>query len=182
VIKFPWDLWIYQEIIYELRPDVIIETGTFMGGSALFLASICDLINNGKVITIDIRQFEPVPNHKRITYLHGSSTSNAIVCKLKDLISPTQKVMVILDSEHYKTHVLEELKIYSQFVSIGQYLIVEDTDFSLTNEKSRFKLTQIRYGPLQAINEFLKDNHNFVIYKSGKKSILTYTIFLKRKA
>src|SRR3989338_9249053 len=125
--KCPLDCWIYQEIIFNTKPDVIVECGTFDGGSALFLASLFDIIGNGKVITVDIqkKRFKP---HPRVTYLTGSSTSKEIISKIKNLIKKGDKVMIILDSDHTKTHVLEELKAYNNLVTKGCYLIVEDTN------------------------------------------------------
>ncbi|MFA4842542.1 MAG: CmcI family methyltransferase, partial [Candidatus Omnitrophota bacterium] len=115
--KLPLDLWVYQEILYSLKPDMIIETGTSYGGSALFLASICDLLNNGRIITIDIEQRKDAPRHKRIKYILGSSISNDIVKNLRSIIKRKDKVMVILDSDHHKDHVLKEIEIYSKFVT-----------------------------------------------------------------
>jgi len=128
--KCPLDLWIYQEIIYELKPDIIIECGTANGGTALFLASICDLVNKGKVITIDIKKIKNRPTHRRITYLIGSSTSWKIVARIKKLIKTHEKVIVILDSDHNKEYVLKEMRIYSKFVTRKSYLIVEDTNIN----------------------------------------------------
>jgi len=88
VMKATSDLWIFQEIIYQTKPDVIIEAGTYKGGSAYFMASICELINHGRVITIDIVQDGNKPQHKRIKYLLGSSTSPKIVGEIKKLIQP----------------------------------------------------------------------------------------------
>ena len=125
--KCPLDLWVYQEILYDVKPDVIIEAGTYKGGSALYLASIFDLIGKGRVITIDIaKQNEDRPVHDRVTYLLGSSTSDEIVHKVEELVRPTDKVMVVLDSDHSAKHVLEELRIYHKYVTPGSFLIVED--------------------------------------------------------
>src|SRR4029079_1411857 len=83
VLKCPLDLWIYQEILHELRPDLIVETGTYLGGSALFLASICDLLGHGEILTIDLDWREGRPQHPRITYLTGPSTSRAILRQVR---------------------------------------------------------------------------------------------------
>lgn len=166
--KCPLDLWIYQEIIFEMKPDVIIETGTAHGGSALFLASMCDLVNNGKVITIDIEN-RKVSKHNRITYLIGSSTSKEIVETVENLIKNKDKVMVILDSDHNKTHVLNELKIYSKFVTKSSYLIVEDT-----NINGHPVIPDFGPGPMEAVEEFLKENKNFAIDKIKEKFLLTF--------
>jgi len=166
--KCPLDLWIYQEIIFEVKPDVIIECGTAYGGSALFLASICDLVNNGKVITIDIAD-KGRPKHKRITYLLGSSTSKEIIEKVRSLIKGMDKVMVSLDSDHHKEHVLNELRIYSKFVTKGSYLIVEDT-----NINGHPVLPEFGPGPMEAVEEFLKENKDFVVDKTKEKFYLTF--------
>lgn len=168
--KCPLDLWAYQEIIFEVRPDAIIECGTASGGSALFLASMCDLVGNGEVITIDIEDNEGRPKHKRIEYLLGSSTSKEIVEKVRNLIKDGDKVMVILDSDHHKEHVLNELRIYSHFVTKGSYLIVEDTNL---NGHPVFQ--DFGPGPMEAVEEFLKENKDFVIDRSKEKFYLTFS-------
>ena len=98
--KCPLDLWVYQEILFEVRPDVIVESGTEWGGSALFFASVCDLLGNGRVITIDIEQKDILPRHERITYLLGSSVSTEVVTAVKALTTDGDRIMVMLDSNH----------------------------------------------------------------------------------
>lgn len=169
VQKLPLDLWIYQEIIHEIKPDIIIETGTEYGGSALFLASMCDLVNNGKVITIDIQDKEGRPQHKRISYLLGSSTSKEIEDQVKSLIKDSDKVMVILDSDHHKEHVVNELMIYGKFVTKGNYLIVEDT-----NVNGHPVFIEFGPGPMEAIEEFLRGNEDFVVDENREKLYLTF--------
>lgn len=166
--KCPLDTWLYQEIVYEKRPDVIIECGTSHGGSALYLASICDLIGTGEIITIDIEDL-PRPQHKRITYLLGSSTAPEIVEKVKALIKDKKKVMVILDSDHSKDHVLKELQIYNKFVTPGQYMIVEDT-----NVNGHPVYPEHGPGPWEALDEFLKTNSDFRESDTGSKFLLSF--------
>jgi len=177
VLKCPLDLWIYQEIIFEVKPDIIIECGTAYGGSALFLASICDLVNKGKVITIDIQDIPGRPPHNRIRYLIGSSVSKETIRRIEPLISEKDIVMVILDSDHRKEHVLEELRIYSNFVTIGSYIIVEDT-----NINGHPVYPDFGPGPMEAVEEFLKENRNFIIDESREKFFLTFNPkgYLKR--
>ena len=103
VHKNPCDLWIYQEIIAKNKPDFIIETGTFMGGSALYLANICDLVKHAEVITVDVRHRENRPEHKRITYMTGSSIAADIIDRVQ-YATTNGFVMVILDSDHRKIH------------------------------------------------------------------------------
>lgn len=169
ILKCPFDLWIYQEIIFKLKPDIIIECGTAYGGSALFLASMCDLVNTGKVITIDIKEKEVRPKHKRIKYLLGSSTSEEIVKQVKKFINDKDKVMVILDSDHHKEHVLNELRIYSEFVTKGSYIIVEDTNL---NDHPVYP--DFGPGPMEAVGEFLKENKEFIVDRSKEKLYLTF--------
>lgn len=166
--KCPLDLWIYQEIINDLKPDLIIECGTYGGGSALFLATICDLVNRGKIVTVDIEKRE-TPKHERIKYIIGSSVDDQTVKEIRGLIKDGMKVMVILDSDHSMKHVFEELRIYSQFVSVGSYLIVEDT-----NMNGNPVLPRSGPGPMEAVDEFLKDNDSFKIDKSKEKFYLTF--------
>ena len=166
--KCPLDLWIFQEIIEETKPDVLIETGTWRGGSSYFFASIFDLFGKGRVLTVDIEKF-PVPEHDRITYLIGSSTAPEIVEEFRASIQEGETVMVTLDSNHEKEHVLEELRIYSELVSVGSYLVVEDTH--LNGNPVRI----IGDGdPKSAVEEFLKERDDFVADESREKFLLTW--------
>ncbi len=143
-------MWVYQEIIHEVKPDVIIETGTMDGGSALFMAS-------------------SRPQHDRITYLLGSSTSEEIVHRVRGLINGQEKVLVVLDSDHRMEHVLQELQIYSQMVTLGSYMIVEDT-----NMNGHPVAPEFGPGPMEAVQEFLKDSDAFEIDKRLEKFYLTF--------
>ncbi len=91
VLKCPLDLWVYQELIADIRPELIVETGTAAGGSALFLASMCDLVRRGEVVSIDIRDEPARPAHPRITYLIGSSTSESIVSEVRQRFTAREK-------------------------------------------------------------------------------------------
>lgn len=167
--KCPLDLWIYQETVFDLRPDVILETGTRHGGSALFLAHMCDLVNNGRVITIDIEDKKGRPQHERIQYLLGSSVDEEVVARATESIGENDKVMVLLDSDHKKDHVLQELRIYSRFVTKDSYLIVEDT-----NINGHPVAPDFGPGPMEALDEFLKETDAFVIDESKEKFFLTF--------
>jgi cephalosporin hydroxylase len=169
ILKCPTDVWIYQEILYDLKPDVIIETGTFNGGSALFLASILDLIGNGEIITIDVEDRKDRPQHKRISYLLGSSVSKEVLDDIEKRISDKQKVMVILDSDHRKDHVLNELRLYSKFVTFNSYLIVEDSNVNGHPVQAAFGP-----GPMEAIEEFIRDSKDFTVDNDKEKFLLTF--------
>lgn len=126
VIKLPTDFLLYQEAIHERKPDYIVEVGTAYGGSALFLADMCELMGHGQVISIDIKpRAEVLPEHPRLTYLRGDSKSPEIIEQVKALVGDGS-VMVILDGDHHRAQVKWELKLYSDIVTPGQYLVVED--------------------------------------------------------
>jgi cephalosporin hydroxylase len=168
-LKCPLDLWIYQEILFELRPRFIIECGTAAGGSALFLASICDLLEGGEIITIDIQERANRPSHPRIKYLCGSSVDEVTVGKVKEIIKDAGPVMAILDSDHRKEHVLKELCIYSELVTDESYLIVEDTN---VNGHPAFQLHGP--GPMEAVEQFLQEASWFVADREREKFFMTF--------
>lgn len=177
VLKCPLDLWIYQEILHEVRPDVLIECGTASGGSTLYFASLMDLLGKGRVISIDISPYEKRPKHDRITYLEGSSTAPETLAKVKEGIAPTDTVMVVLDSDHSKAHVLKELRLYSPLVSTNSYLAVEDS-----NQNGHPVSHDSGPGPMEAIQEFLAESKNFQVDASREKFYLTFNPsgYLKR--
>jgi len=168
--KMPMDFWVYQEIIWETRPQFIIETGSYYGGSALFFASICDLIGEGKVVTIDVEDLASRKlSHPRITAIVGSSVSDDVIRQVRQIVGD-QTAMVSLDSDHIKDHVLREMELYSDFVSPGNYLVVEDTGLRGP-------------GPGRAVKEFLRCRQDFVPDTSREKFLLTSSRggFLKKK-
>jgi cephalosporin hydroxylase len=152
-----------------LKPDVIIETGTANGGGALYLASICELIGRGKIVSIDIEKQKNMPEHKRVTYLIGSSISEDIINKVRSMIGRDDRVMVILDSAHEKDHVLKELIAYSKFVTKNSYIIAEDT-----NINGNPIMPDFGEGPMEAVREFLKNNDSFTVDKSKEKFYLSF--------
>jgi cephalosporin hydroxylase len=169
VLKCPLDLWLYQEIFFKVKPDWVIETGTAAGGSALYIASLFDLLNKGKVVSIDIESRPDKPVHPRITYLTGSSTSTEIVDKVKAMIGGAGTVLVILDSDHSENHVAEELKIYQQIVTPHSYLVVEDS-----NINGHPVAPKNGPGPMEAITKFLQGNQNFEVDKSKEKFLMSF--------
>ena len=100
VLKCPLDLWVYQELLYELRPEWIIETGTAFGGSASYFASLCDVLGNGRVLTIDPLEREGRPQHARIQYLRGMSTDPDVLARVARTVAGARAVLVVLDSDH----------------------------------------------------------------------------------
>jgi cephalosporin hydroxylase len=169
VIKCPLDLWVYQEILYEIQPDLLIETGTMYGGSAYYLASIMDLIGKGEVMTIDRNHREGRPQHPRISYVTGSSSDPAIVEQAAQRAAGKETVMVVLDSNHKAFHVLDELRAYHPLVTPGSYLVVEDTDINGHPSEPAFG-----EGPMEALDRFLAEQDGFEIDESREKFLLTY--------
>jgi len=154
--KNAWDLIMLQEVIYETKPDIIIETGTFYGGSALFMAGILESIGKGIVISIDLGNKRS--RHPRMVCIEGDSTSVEVQQKLNSLIKPSHSVMVDLDSAHNLEHVRKELELYAPRVTPGNYLIVEDTNTE---------------GPSDAVPEFLLANPQFSV-ESRERFRLTF--------
>jgi cephalosporin hydroxylase len=177
--KCPLDLWVYQEIVAETRPDLVVETGTFEGGSALFFASLLDLVGNGRVVTVDIEQREGRPTHERITYLTGSSTASEIVDEVRGHVAGASRVLVVLDSDHRRDHVLAELRAYGDFVTPGSYLIVEDT-----NVNGHPVAPEFGPGPMEAVERFLEQDDRFEVDQSREKFLLTFNPggFLRRRS
>jgi cephalosporin hydroxylase len=175
--KCPLDLWIYQEILQELRPALIIECGTAHGGSAYYLASICDLLGSGEVVTIDVETKPGRPVHPRITYLLGSSVEPDMIAQVRSRIPDAGSVLVILDSDHSASHVARELSEYAGFVTPGSYLIVEDT-----NINNHPVLPAFGPGPMEAVSSFLETNHQFAVDEGRQKYHLTFNPrgFLRR--
>jgi cephalosporin hydroxylase len=166
--KCPLDLWIYQEILHELKPAVIVETGTASGGSALFLASVCNLLGRGKVVSVDVVERER-PEHDRVTYVTGSSTAPDVVAGVADLVGNAAPVLVILDSDHTRDHVLEELRLYGPLVTPGSYLIVEDTNVNGHPVRPEFGP-----GPMEAVDGFLRESPEFALDREREKFLLTF--------
>jgi cephalosporin hydroxylase len=167
--KCPFDLWVYQELLHELRPEVIVECGTADGGSAHFLASICDLLGGGEIVTIDIREGSGRPAHGRITYLTGSSIAPEIVDNVRKRVEGRSSVLVLLDSNHERDHVLAEMRLYGPFVTPGSYLVVEDS-----NVNGNPVLPEFGPGPGEAIDAFLAETDEFEIDESREKYFLTF--------
>lgn len=181
-LENPCDMWSIQEIINEIKPDFIVETGTFKGGGALFYATILQMVNpKGKVITVDIKpQMEQAAKldlfKDRVEFIEGSSTSDDVIHRIAETVKGS-KVMVTLDSDHHMKYVLKELELYSGFVSPGSYLILQDT-----SHNGHPIQTTYGKGPMEAMEEFLKTNNNFVSDRSREKFLLTFSPkgYLKR--
>jgi cephalosporin hydroxylase len=155
--QYPMDAWLIQEVISTLRTELVVETGTYRGGSAFFYATIFDLLGHGQVVTIDIDALETIP-HDRITYLSGSSVDPAVVARVRELAGATEsgRVLVVLDSDHSAPHVRAELEAYADIVPIGSYIHVQD---GCIDELPIFGKIE---GPRAASKDFLREHPEFV--------------------
>ncbi|MGH9450706.1 MAG: cephalosporin hydroxylase family protein [Terriglobia bacterium] len=181
IIQFPQDIVAMQEIIWKVKPDLIIETGIAHGGGLIFYASILELIGgDGQVLGVDVDirehnrlEIEKHPMYKRIMMIDGSSTEEAVVKKVHEAAKAKRQVLVALDSNHTHEHVLRELQIYSPFVTTGSYLVVFDTAIEDMPEGS-FPDRPWGKGnnPKTAVWEFLKSSERFVIDEEIESKLL----------
>lgn len=178
IIQYPQDMIMMQEIIFNARPELIIETGVAHGGSLIFYSSLLELIGKGRVIGVDIEirkhnrdVIESHPMYKRISLVEGSSVDVETVKKVENMILPGESTMVILDSKHTHDHVLQELISYSKFVSPGGYLVVFDTTVETFDNETILELAKnYRFSPWgkgsnprSAIAKFLESDNSFYI-------------------
>jgi len=184
--KNPCDLWMMQQIIYEVRPDYIIEAGTLCGGSALYFAHVLDGLglDDSKVITIDIeeqcQEAAKLPLwRKKVEFIHGSSTDPEIVAKIRERVKG-KKVVVVLDSDHTRDHVFDELLCYSPMVSPGSYVVTEDTNIDGVPVKPKYGP-----GPMAAVNDFLQREEGTQFSQDVSREALVLTFnpggWLKRR-
>jgi len=180
IIQFPQDIIAMQELIWKIKPELIIETGIAHGGSIIFSASILELIGKGKVLGIDIDirkhnriEIEKHPMYKRITMIEGSSTNKNIAKKVFQHAKGKKRVLVFLDSYHTEDHVLKELQLYSRLVKRGSYIVVFDT---VVEDMPKDSFLNRKWGknnnPKTAVIKFLKTNKRFKIDKDLEKKLL----------
>jgi cephalosporin hydroxylase len=167
--RSPMDFWIYQEIIFALKPDIIVEIGNYCGASALSLAHLCDQLGNGHIIAVDIdhdQTGQAAKDHSRITFITGDA------CEVFDEVAvkcgDAKTVLVIEDSSHEYQNTLDVLVKYSQLVTVGSYLIVED---SICHHGLNVGPNP---GPYEAILNFTDNNHNFFIDREKEGFLITW--------
>lgn len=172
IIQLPDDMLRIQEAIFQIQPDVIIETGVAHGGSLVFYASLMELLNKGKVIGLDIEvrphnleAIDAHPMRKRIELVIGDSISPETVAKVRSMIKPDDKVMLILDSNHSKAHVAAELAAYADFVTPGSYILSQDGVMQLVAGMPRTSPDWDKDNPIQAVQEFLAERADFELIK-----------------
>lgn len=180
IIQYPQDMIAMQEIIWELKPDLIIETGIAHGGSLIYYASLLELIGKGTVLGVDIdirshnrAEIEKHPMFKRIEMIQGSSVDPATVAKVASVAEGKGTVLVTLDSNHTHEHVLQELEMYSPFVTAGSYIVAFDTIVEdLPNDYMPGRPWRQGNNPKTAVWEFLKSHPGFEIDRSVDNKLL----------
>lgn len=181
IIQNPYDMVVMQELIFNIKPNVIIETGIAHGGSLIYYASLLEILGNkGKVIGVDIdirkhnrKLLDKHPLIKGVTMIEGSSIDEKIISQINKLIKRGDKVLVILDSDHRKPHVYAELNAYKNIVSKNSYIVVFDTFMpylvGLEHALKDFK----KNSAMDAVKQFISKNKNFKIDKSYNKFFVT---------
>jgi len=180
IIQYPQDMLAMQEIIWEIKPDLIIETGIAHGGSLIYYASLLELIGDGEILGVDIDirehnriEIEKHPMFKRIKMIEGSSVSSETISKVAEIAKGKKRVLVTLDSNHTHEHVLQELNLYAPFVTEGSYLVCFDTIVEdLPNDYLPGRAWSQGDNPKTAVWEFLKSNANFEIDKQIDNKLL----------
>jgi cephalosporin hydroxylase len=181
IIQYPQDIVAMQELVWEIKPDLIIETGVAHGGSIIFYASMLELLGgNRKVIGIDTdirehnkKRMEEHPMFKRVELIQGSSIDLNTINKVKNIAKDYKTILVCLDSMHTHEHVLKELELYSPFVTKDSYLVVFDTIVEdLPDELWQDRPWKKGNNPKTAVFEFLKNNSDFEINQDIDNKLL----------
>lgn len=186
IIQIPQDLQAFQEIIWEVKPDLIIETGIAHGGSLIFSASMialleyCGEIEKGDVLGLDIdirehnkKAIEAHPLSKKITMYEGSSIDSEIIEKVKLFAKDKKRIMLFLDSNHTHNHVLEELRAYAPLVTLGSYCVVGDTGIEDVEQDLIIDRNWCKgNSPKSALRHYLKEDDTFIIDKYYETKIL----------
>lgn len=169
-LQNPNDMWITQEILSEVKPDFLVEAGTYKGGSAALWAMVLEQVNpDARVITIDIEDQAAASRRlpivqERVDFILASSTDPDVVASIRER-TKGKRVVVLLDSDHSREHVLAELAAYAPIVDVGSYLIVQDTGGVMIQDPNP--------GPRQAVEEFLAEHPEFEPDRTRERMLLT---------
>ncbi len=178
-LKNPLDCWIYQEMLHEIRPDVLIEIGSYNGGSTLFFAHLLDIIGHGEIVTLDIDHDRFEVEDPRITAITGDSGSPEIVKQVHTL-THGKRTMLIHDGDHESEAVLRDMRLYADIVSVGSYMVIEDGVVDVFEQTT--PVGWKRPGPLDAIEQFLDEDDRFDVDEERERFLITWSPrgFLKR--
>ena len=187
MLKSPLDAWIYQEIIFETRPEIVVEIGSHSGGSTLYFAHLLELLAGmgrldegaGTVLSLDIDRSRYRADHPRIVEITGDCSAPEIVARVREHCEG-RRVLMIHDGDHRREAVLRDLELYAPLVNLGGYLIVEDGILDLFPPSDHFGWLEA--GPLPAIDEFLARHPEFEVDVERERYLATYSPrgFLRR--
>lgn len=183
ILKNVMDLWIYQEILFDVKPDFIIEIGSYLGGSTLFFAHLCDCMGKGEVLSIDVVHDRCKVEHPRIRKITGSSQDSAVIKQVIEACGDG-RVFIIQDGNHHEEHVLADLRTYADLVGIGSYFIVEDGIVDVFAKGTNIADALGAPGPLGATRRFIEEDSRYIVDTDCERYQLTYNPkgFLKRVA
>ncbi len=181
ILKNPMDCWIYQEILHEVQPEVIVELGSLYGGLTKYLCNLLDLMGKGEVVSVDIDRKLFNLTHPRLVRFDGDCSSPEIVESVAARCAG-KRTLVIHDADHRRDPVLRDLRLYAPLVSVGSYLIVEDGIVDVIDPAVSKHLGWKEAGPLAAVDLFLQENNDFEIDAARERYLMTYNPcgYLKR--
>jgi cephalosporin hydroxylase len=181
VLKNPLDCWIYQEILWEVRPDIVVEIGSFAGGGSLYFCHLLDLLGHGTVVSVEEDRTHFEVKHPRLVEITGNSGEQHVKDHVASLCTGN-KTLIVHDADHSRDAVLRDLHFYADLVSPGSYFIVEDGVVDVFDPRAAPRLGWEQPGPLVAIREFLKHDERFVMDMGRERYLITYNPcgFLKR--
>jgi cephalosporin hydroxylase len=175
LIQLPEDVLRVQEVIFQVAPDVIVETGVAHGGSLIFYASLCKALGKGRVVGVDVEirpaNREGIESHPLaglITLIEGSSTDPQVVAAVRGQVRPGERVLVLLDSDHSKSHVLNELEAYAPLVTVGSYLVATDGVMADLAGRPGAKPDWVWDNPQSAAREFAEADARFKLEEPAR--------------
>ena len=181
IIQLPEDILMIQELIWKVRPEVIIESGVAHGGALILYASLLQLLGRGRVVGVDIEirkynrlAIESHPMAGRISLIEGSSTDPATFDAVRSHVAAGQRTMVMLDSNHTRDHVRRELELYAPLVTPGSYLVVFDEVMPMVADAPNGKPTWTEDNPLEAVRDFLGEHPEFEVDHAYERLATTY--------
>jgi cephalosporin hydroxylase len=189
IIQIPEDILMVQELLWKIRPDIVVESGVAHGGALILYASIMELLGRGHVVGVDIEirkynrlAIESHPMARRITLVEGSSTDTATLEVVRGLVPRGSRTMVMLDSNHTRAHVREELELYAPMVTPGSYLVVFDEVMPMVADSPNAKPGWDLDNPLEAVHDFLSTHPEFEVDRAYERLVTTYcrSGFLRR--
>jgi cephalosporin hydroxylase len=190
ILQWPTDMMVVQEIIFQQRPRIIVETGTHRGGSTVYYASLLRLIGDGRVVSVDVEIPDAVraaiaasPLADRIVLVQGDSKAPEVVARVRDVAAGESNVLVVLDSDHSRAHVLAELRAYCDLAPVGGYLIAMDTICSDLWDLPNGVRAWQDDNALRAVEDFLREHPEFEVDRSCEKFLVTFSPggFLRRR-